>query len=275
MGQNKGIKKLVSFGCSFVEGAAITDKVGHWVGKRYAFPTTMSYELGVTDYINYGHSGYGNESILRSIHRHFKQDIDHSDTLVIIGLSGITRYEIYSNYQQKHYDNHLFDYRQSDILDYKRRAKKWLGKESLWKDIKTYIHIEQKYFFDLDSKQEKLQWQISHLDGYFKNKGIKYVLFNSIEDNLGDIKKDINFLSLVDINEHKGVSLTGITNIEDTWNIKLRLQHYYNVNNDYNIVEHRRRTPPYGKYFCAGHPSPNAHKELANTILKYIDENNI
>ena len=273
-----GIKKLVSFGCSFVEGAAITDKVGNWVGARYAFPSILSHELNLTDYKNYGHSGFGNESILRSIHRHFKKDIDHSDTLVIIGLSGITRLEIYSNYQERHYDNHLFDFKQrdnNDVFAYRRRAKNWLGDVELWKEFKTYIHIEQKYFFDLKSKQEKLQWQIAHLDGYFKNKGIRYVLFNSVEDNLGHIKKDINFLSLVNVNEHKDVELSGITDIEDTWNIKLRLDHYYNVNKNFNLAEYRSQTPPYGKYFCAGHPSPNANKELASIILKYIDENNI
>lgn len=273
-----GIKNLACFGCSFVEGAAITDKLDRWVGHRYSFPAVLCTELGLDEYKNYGGSGMGNESILRRVYRHFKQDKDHSDTLVVIGLSGITRLEIYSNYQQRFYDNHLFDFQQKDNEDewaYKRRAKLWLGNEDLWKDFKKYIKIEQKHFFDTEVKQEKLHWQLIHLDGYFKSKGIRYVIFNSVEDNIDPIKKDLNYLSLVDVDKHKDVELSGINTLEDTWAHKLRLDHYYNVNKDFNLNEYKSPVPPYGRYFCNGHPSPNANRELTKIILKYIDENNI
>ena len=47
------------------------------------------------------------------------------------------------------------------------------------------------------------------------------------------------------------------------------------VNKNFNLNEYKSRVPPYGKYFCSGHPSPNANRELTKIILKYIDENNI
>ena len=279
MGRNKGIEKLVCFGCSFVEGAAIEDKTDQWVGERFSFPTILASKLGTSEFYNYGKSGMGNESMLRRIHWHFNSNTNYENTLVVIGLSGITRLEIYSVYRQRYFDHHLFDYPHNNIEEvnntYARRAKKWLGNSELTNSFKTYVDIEQKYFFDLKSKQEKLQWQITHLDGYFKNKGIRYVIFNSVEDNIDPIKKNINYMSLVNTQEHKDINLTGLNKIEDTWYNKLRLDHYYNVNKDFNCTKTRSSKPPYGKYFCNGHPSPNAHEEITTNILNYIDENNI
>lgn len=269
------IKKLVTFGCSFVHGSAIYDKTGIWVGERFSFTPILGHKLGISSYYNNADPGLGNESMLRRIFKHFKKDYDHSDSLVVIGLSGITRQEVYSNAKNRLYDHHLFDYIDKESDNYKRKAKQILGNEELHEEWKVYLKIQQKYLFNMKSEQEKLHWQLIHLDGYFKSKGIRYVIFNSVEDNITPIKKDINYLSFFNPADHRDIKLSGITELEDSWVHKLRLDHHYNVHENFNLNEYKNDRPPYGKYFCSGHPSPDAHKELANQILNYINENNI
>ena len=177
------IKKLVTFGCSFVHGSAIYDKTGTWVGERFSFTPILGQKLGISSYYNNADPGLGNESMFRRIFKHFKKDYDHSDSLVVIGLSGITRQEVYSNAKSRLYDHHLFNYPSNESDNYKRKAKQLLGNEELYEEWKVYIKIQQKYLFNIESEQEKLHWQLIHLDGYFKSKGIRYVIFNSIEDH--------------------------------------------------------------------------------------------
>ena len=108
------------------------------------------------------------------------------------------------------------------------------------------------------------------LDGFLKSKNIDYVVLNSLQDNIKNIKNKLNFLSF-DINND--IKLVDIEKLEDCWYHKLRIDHYLNVSNDFNDTSLRSGVPPFGRYFSKGHPSPGANEDLFKLILNYIDEN--
>ena len=81
------------------------------------------------------------------------------------------------------------------------------------------------------------------------------------------------------LNGHRNLeTLLGIKNTilfdnnEKIWYINLRKRHIEEFG-DYNNVEHRSPTQPWGRYFCNGHPSPGANKDLANLLYKKIVNN--
>jgi len=142
-------------------------------------------------------------------------------------------------------------------------------------DLKNYVNLNMKYFFDAKMEIEKLEWQITFLIGFLNNNNIPYILFNSIEDVLTDkIKKSSNYLSFGYKTIYENIEREGGYSINsDCWYTDFHTKHA----KKYGDWETGSRSlfKPYGEFACGGHPSPGSHKNLANKIIKYIDENNI
>ena len=280
---------VAAFGCSFVEGAAIsggkdlrhTDKETKWVGEKHRFSKILAEHFSIPE-INMAHSGFSNESILRRVYRFFKDSKEqYKNPLVIVGTSGFTRKEVFSNFNQQSYDLHplspyFYDKKQYSKL--KDVAKKFTGNENNTDELKNFVEFQMKYFFNEDFEIEKLNWQISFLIGFLKSKNIAYVLFNSIDDYLtDDLKESSNYISFGKFNHNKDIIVNKSESTyganKDSWYNDINYKHI----TEYGSWENGSRSQfePYGKYSCGGHPSPGSHKNLANKILNYINENNI
>lgn len=271
---------IAAFGCSFVEGAAIENKEGQFVGPQYRFSKVIADHYNLPE-INSARSGFGNKNIIRTVYE-FIKNTEYKNPLVLIGTSGITRKSIYSNFKKEFYDHHIFDYVgdfEEDKERLKRRSKLFLGKEELYEKLGNWLELEQKYFFNLDVAQDELERDYVILDGYLRSKNIKYIIFNSISNDFKSIPKTLPFYNFkahdTDLEVWNVDDPTFIlsSELKNCWYHYLRVMHYENINKDFNDITFRNRIPPYGRYFSAGHPSPGAHRDFANDLIKHIDEN--
>jgi|ETNvirenome_6_30_1030629.scaffolds.fasta_scaffold04451_2 hypothetical protein len=259
---------IASFGCSFINGSAIEDIDGNFLGDEYRVSNLLSKHFNIPE-VCYAQPGFGNESIFRSIYKFYKET-KYKNPFILIGLSGITRKEVYSIWQDRFYDLHLFQNWDKHTRELADLTKKITTENYDAEKFKEYIKTWEKYFFDLNSEQEKLEWQMLFLDGFLKSKNINYVVFNSLENNINNIKNKLQYLSF---NVNKEIKFKDLGEIEDCWYHKLRIDHYLKISKDFNDTTLRSGSPPFGRYFSKGHPSPGANKDLLKLILTYIDEN--
>ena len=268
---------VVVVGCSFMHGDAILDTNGNWNGEKYRMSKLLSDKLNC-DEINLAKPGSGNERISRKIYEWVSTNEQYKNPLIIIGLSGITRQELWSSRQSRFFDLHILDFNKGDMVMYneqlKSRANKLMGSRKHYKLLESYVEAQTQYFFDLDKETDKLEKNISFLDSYLKTNNIDYILLNSIEDNLPNIKNNINYMSFEmtsSVIKDKFSRNDGgdkAHSIENCWYHYLRIEHELE-HGDFNPI-HRSPKEPYGKYFCNGHPSPEANKELTELIYKKL-----
>ena len=277
---------IAAFGCSFVHGDAInkgkderhTDKPTKFVGDKYRFSKILADHYNIPE-VNMALSGYSNESILRSVYKFFVNYSEMYKTpLVLIGTSGLARKEVYSIHHERFFDIHqLEDFYHTDINPKAARdmALKLTGNINNTDKLKNFVKFNMKYFFNEKIEEEKLDWQLTFLIGFLNNKKIPYILFNSVEDVISDkVKQTSNYMSFNYKTLKNSLSGDGNYSINsDCWYTDIHTNHVEKYG-DWNSGS-RSMFEPYGEFACGGHPSPGSNKNLANKILKYIDENNI
>lgn len=264
---------IAAFGCSFVKGDSIyagkdlrhTEHITEWVGDRYRFSKILSGHYKIPE-LNFGRSGSSNENIFRSIYKFLNDNIEYKNPLLLIGTSGLTRKEVYSNYGNYFTELHVLDlwYHEDSMKDkLEHKAKLLTGDIANNHRLADYVRFYTKYFLNEEKEIEKLNWQLQFLISHLKLNSISYILFNSIDDNISDkIKKNSNYLSFEK-------NLLGKS--KDCWYGHMYSEHV-KKNKSWEKGS-RSLFEPYGEFACGGHPSPNSHKMLANKIIKYIDEN--
>jgi len=268
--KKKDYDNIISTGCSFVLGANIQDSNDAWVGDTLRFSKLLANYYSAKEYNDSG-PGSGNERILNTVFNTY-QKLKSQKNLFIIGLSGITRELFYTNNRKEYFDIHAHD-----LLEEEKRFKK-LGTKLFGSDydkewIKKWRYLNLKYFYNYEEAKMTLQRNILFLDGFFKSRNIDYILFNSITDDINEIKENINYFSF-NIENGKSYPKTDHTKTnssgkEDTWYHYLRLKHE-EVNSNFNDNKYRSSKPEYGKWFCGGHPSPNANQDLAHKLIEKI-----
>ena len=267
----KKYDNIISTGCSFVLGANIQDSNDNWVGEKYRFSKLLSDHYSAKEY-NDSVPGSGNERILNTIFNTY-QELKSQKNLFIIGLSGITRELFFTNNREEYFDIHAHDLLDEEVR-FKKLGTKLFGSDYDIEWIKKWRYLNLKYFYNYNEARTILQRNILFLDGFFKSRNIDYILFNSISDDIDEIKKDINYLSF-DIKDGKSYPKTDHTKTnsskeDDTWYHYLRLRQE-EINPDFNNKVYRSSKPEYGEWFCGGHPSPNANKDLADKLIKKIN----
>lgn len=248
-------RQIIASGCSFVEGCNILDSNKEWIGNQYRMSKILADRFDAEE-INVAAAGAGNQYIIDAVVNKLESLADKQKTLVVVGLSGISRISVYSNNLEDRRDLHLFD-----ILSNKerlpRRAELMTGRKDMDERFYDYVDFHARYFFNVKNEERKLRNSVKMLAGYLDNLNIDYVVFNSIEDHLGKMKRRVNFLSF------------DSTLQEDTWAEYLRNLHRLNFGKKHD-PELRSNTPPYGEYFCGSHPSPEANIVLADKISYFL-----
>jgi hypothetical protein len=126
--------------------------------------------------------------------------------------------------------------------------------------LENYIKFYMTHIFDVEFYEKLISQKIILLKNYFENKGIDYIIFNSLS----------GYLNLEDIIAEENTII--FDNEEKIWYISLKKKHEKEFGN-FNNQEFRSPTPPWGRYFCNGHPSPHANKDLADLLYKKIVNN--
>lgn len=248
-------KQIIATGCSFVEGCNILDSNKEWIGNQYRLSKILADRFDAKE-INVAVPGAGNLYIVDSVVNTLESLPNKQKTLVLIGLSGISRITVYNNSLQDRRDLHLFDIlTNKDRLS--SRAKIMTGQEGMEESFYNYVDFHARYFFNIQYEERKLQNSIKMLAGYLDNLNVDYVIFNSIGDHLGEMKRRINFLSFDNMLK------------EDTWAEYLKSTHRSSFGKKHD-QELRRNTPPYGEFFCGSHPSPKANIVLADKICQFL-----
>ena len=262
---------IIGAGCSFIHGSNIlVEKDGKFAGNKLRAAKLIADKLGIPE-INLAHPGASNDRILYSIYEYWSKNQTSND-LYIIGTSGISRQLYYSNLTEKFWDIHAFDYMDDDTS--LKRSERLFGENTL-DFYKEWREKEAKYLFNIEVEQKKLCLKILGLSSFLKLNNINHIFLNSIDDHISPIKEKINYLSFnIPKNSNKEFNKSDFFNtltIEDCWYHYLRIKHD-EVCKDYNDTSYRISYPPYGKWFCGGHPSPNAHKDLSKKIIEFHNE---
>ena len=278
---------IAAFGCSFVHGDTIyegedlrhTNAPTKFAGEKYRFSKILADHYNIPE-VNMAAPGCSNESILRSTCKFFDNYYKtYKNPLVIIGTSGLARKEVYSKYHECFFDIHQqenFYHTDSNNKAARDMALKLTGNENNTIKLKNFVNFNMKYFFDHQQEIDKLDWQLTFLIGFLNSKKVPYIIFNSIEDIVSEkIKQSSNYLSFgYKTAKHNEIKREGGYHINsDCWYTDIFSRHI----KKYGSWESGSRNmfKPYGEFACGGHPSPGSHKNLANKILKHIDENNI
>ena len=268
----KSYDNIITIGCSFLHGSNINRADGSFAGPDYRLSKLLAEHYKAKE-LNPSEPGSGNERILNSVYEYYLKT-KNSKNLFVIGISGLTRELFFTNNNNTFYDMHAHDFSSHD----ENRAYKIIERlfnnevDKEWFDKWRYVNL--KYLFNEKIVKDKLHRDLVYLDAFFKYKNIDYVLFNSIDDSLDGVKEDINFFSF-NIKNGKQYNKTNETGdlesaTADSWYHYLRLKHE-KVCENFNDNSYRSGFPPYGKWFCGGHPSPNANRDLADKLIKYID----
>jgi hypothetical protein len=245
---------VIGTGCSFMNGDAIYDKKMKGIGNLLHTPTKYLSDQFQCDYVNLAQSGSSNDHMFSRIIDYIENnDLINKKVFVLIGLSELARL-----YLKKGSDLHPHHLSNGSKVDYERNARKhFLGDV---KGIESFVKFYMTHIFDNTFFEYKLGQQIILLKNYFENKGIDFIIFNALNGHL-------NLESILD---EKNTFL--FDNNEKIWYISLKETHEKEIGN-FNDIEGRSPIPPHGRYFCNGHPSPGANKDLANLIYKKIVNN--
>lgn len=284
---NSKYDAIVGIGCSFVWGANILNDNGKFIGGKYRATKLLSKYFECPE-INLAKPASGNDTIIKQGFDFIEENIEYSNPLFIIGFSGITRQQVWSNFDNRYYDLHIFDWpnknekpeQYNELL--KSRSAKMLSINADPDLLETYAKVRGKFMFNLETEQKRLHQNILLFDAYLEKHNIKRIYFNSVEDNIDLIKDRINYLSFGINKSDEPIRRADFSMIqkkykpEDCWYHFLRKK-MKEENTSFDITNGEQNTrsnkPPYGKYMCGGHPSPYANELLFNKIIEY--ENNI
>jgi hypothetical protein len=237
---------VVALGCSFVEGDQIRDVGGKNIGFQYRMSKLLSDKLKC-DEISLSRCGGSNERIFRKLYEWVESNTKYKKPLVIIGLTDISRTQLYSNLSNEYTDVHINTMFKNNEIGIDNTL------------LKPWVDVYMKYFYNEDEEDTKLQRNVLFTDSYLKQRDIDYLIFNSLGDNISNISNQINYLSF------------GYQDTIDSWQHYLHSKHDAEFGKmDSNIT--CRTKPPYGKYLCGGHPSPEANIHLTESIYKKIQK---
>jgi len=257
---------VVNFGCSFMNGdrARYINKNGQEtnLGASVVASKLLSDKLNC-DFVNLAKTGAANDTIFRRLYRWVESNTTYKNPLIIIGLSGTSRFSYFSEHTNRFWNlqpAHMDSYNDKSLEVMNERVTNNLEKPG---DLRNWLEYYYKWFYNDEHNDLKLQREVMMLHHYLKGNNCDYRLHNSLRDSLGDIKSKINYISFLD-NDYTE---------EDTWYKYLQWQMEHIDNEKFECIvdgkqKYRNPFPPYGKRFCEGHPSPNANKELFERIYR-------
>ena len=192
-------------GCSYVIGAGLPDchlsanEIGQSIGSN------IRRELNFYNYENHSQGGCSNDKIRRKCIDWLSKNKDKwDDTLVVIGWTSFTRFEMIDEWEienPKSEDNYIqlnsgiahsrkdlkqkfFDF-MTDIRSEIRKTARfgfggdWAAKEKDIDTQETWKHFYVRHY-NIEDRYDKYLDNILYLQSFLKSNNIKYVMFDSL-----------------------------------------------------------------------------------------------
>lgn len=263
---------IVSAGCSYTVGANIKDNNGESTGFKYTFTTVLSKRFGVPC-VHLGKVAGSNEQIVRTIYDWIRDNTQYKNPLFLIGITGITRFEFWSHTFEDYFDMHLFDFHSDKNSElYKKQINSRLPKV-LYQDadktsFENWIEVSQ-YMFNQDARIKEISIMMSLLNSFIKQNNGTAIFFNSLYEDIKVDKEDLNYLYFPIKKDSTKYYDHDASNRQSSralncWYHYLRQLH----EEKYGSFEAGSRSslPPYGDFFCGGHPSPKGNILIADLL---------
>lgn len=175
--------KLVTFGCSFIQGDELTPDTPEYVN-THNIGGVINSSYKFEDYINYGNNGASNERIVLQIMEYLNSEYYDENDFILVGLSGLTRNLKYMNIGKYPFTIPHWSYN-----DHVRNTKHLMSNES---DSKDYMNLVLKY--EVNERNQIVQYLLNCLSiKSLLNPFKKYLVFQSIDTPVKlyrDIKYD-------------------------------------------------------------------------------------
>jgi hypothetical protein len=249
------IKRIVSNGCSWMEGMGVTSQDGQGGKLRYRLSALFAKRYSAKD-INLSIPGGSNDRILRTTIDWFTKNktLNHNETFVLIGLTQPQRTEMYYNET-----NSYIKIRASDMEYWKENFSED------HEDMMKLCNLKFKYAHSHQDDYERLMRMILGMCSVCEYYGAKYL----ITDAYGNIKDweerghAYPLLNKGDINKRSSAEFfDGNPNIylENSWVDLLGAPSRWNKHYDESDL---------------GHPNTKGNEEWFKHLIKYIKKNNI
>jgi hypothetical protein len=242
---------VIGTGCSFMNGDAINNEKMESIGHKHHTPTQYLADKLKCEWVNLAQSGSSNDHMFSRLLNYIENNnLENKKVLVIIGLSELARF--FLKIGSDLHPHHLL---KDDVQ--KTADKHFMGDV---KGLQSYVKFYMTHIFDEEFLKYVLSDKIILLKNYFENKKISFIIFNALN----------GYLNLENILDEKNIIL--FDNYEKSWYISLKEKHEKDFG-DFDNKEFRSPKPPWGRYFCYGHPSPYANQDLADLLYKKIVNN--
>lgn len=232
----KDFDMIYAMGCSFIQGSELN---GNNLGNvpqpfvKNRFTEILNEKVGV-DFLNDGSGGAGHDKIIRRTFEYFQNK--KSQTLTILGLTEITRNELWSP-------------KKNDWLklNFPHGKDMFTDKVTTRQAVKCFEVFEMymKYFYSEEKRIEKLYRDLKMLEAYIKSKNPKneIIYVNSLCELPQDFYENFNFVNFIHLNGEK-----------TSWSCW----------NELDV----------DKFQCIhGHPSKRSHKIFADKVLDFVENN--
>ena len=242
------IKRIVSNGCSWMEGMGVTSQDEQGGKLRHRLSALFAKRYSAKD-INLSIPGGSNDRILRTTIDWFAKNnlLNHNETFVLIGLTQPERTEMYYNET-----NSYIKIRASDMEYWKENFSE------NHEDMVKLCNLKFKYAHSYQDDYERLMRMILGMCSICEYYGAKYL----ITDAYGNIKEweerghAYPLLNKGDLNKRSSAEFfDGNPNIylENSW---VKWNKHYNESD-------------------LGHPNTKGNEEWFKHLIKYIKKNNI
>ena len=242
------IKRIVSNGCSWMEGMGVTSQDGQGGRLQHRLSALFAKRYSAKD-INLSLHGGSNDRILRTTIDWFTKNktLNHNETFVLVGLTQPDRTEMYYNET-----NSYIKIRASDMEYWKENFSE------NHEDMVKLCNLKFKYAHSYQDDYERLMRMILGMCSVCEYYGAKYL----ITDAYGNIKEleerghAYPLLDKGDLNKRSSAKFfDGNPNIylENSW---VKWNKHYNESD-------------------LGHPNTKGNEEWFKHLIKYIKKNNI
>ena len=242
------IKRIVSNGCSWMEGMGVTSQDGQGGRLQHRLSALFAKRYSAKD-INLSLQGGSNDRILRTTIDWFTKNktLNHNETFVLIGLTQPERTEMYYNET-----NSYIKIRVSDMEYWKENF------DADHEDMMKLCNLKYKYAHSYQDDYERLMRMILGMCSICEYYGAKYLITDAY-CNIKDWEERGHAYPLLnkgDINKRSSAKFfDGNPNIylENSW---VKWNKHYDESD-------------------LGHPNTKGNEEWFKHLIKYIKKNNI
>lgn len=196
--------KLVTFGCSFIEGDGISSADDFTYKNKHNIGGVINSNYNFSDYINYGNNGASNERIVLQILEYINSKNFDLDDFLVIGLSALTRNLKYLNISNTALTIPTWDYK-THIKDTNHGLDEFDGVEQWMTSVLNFEENNRNHLVRYLTNCLSIKSLIKNHKKFlvFQSLDSPNLLYNSADENINwsEIVMNINYSSFLEQKE--------------------------------------------------------------------------